>query len=195
MKKILSLLALISITFMLCFPASAETTYEDTLHDNIHGIVDVDGYADATLYFNDDGSASETPTGHSITFTITDTKYVAFSTTNLLVNELYVKGGDNYRIYTFNPAVTEAEGLCSPLNDGENIPVISHYGLLQFTIIIPTPTPTIEVTPTIETTPTPTVPATPTLPELPQTGGVDMNLMYLLGASLIASGILIKRRK
>jgi hypothetical protein len=42
------------------------------------------------------------------------------------VSIVYVKGGDGYNEYDYNPAVTSDTGLAAPLNGGENVPDISH---------------------------------------------------------------------
>ncbi len=77
--------------------------------------------------------------------------------------------------------------------------------------VTPTPTPSDTPTPTPSNTPTPTpeisIPqdtpplttitseATVTEPPLPKTGGVDTNLLYLLGSALVAGGLMLKRRR
>jgi len=79
------------------------------------------------------------------------------------------------------------------------------------TVVPPTPTdapPTpTEVPPTPTTDPTISIPestipqttvtgyATITEPPIPKTGGADANLLYLLGSALVASGLMLKRRK
>jgi LPXTG-motif cell wall-anchored protein len=64
-----------------------------------------------------------------------------------------------------------------------------------------TPAPTASPTPEILISDTPpplatiTAEATVTEPPLPTTGGVDSNLLYLLGSALVAGGLMLKRRR
>ena len=149
--------ALLLCSFMVF--AAPSYTYVDYPGNYTGGIVTDD--VSKTVYFNDDLSVSSGPTSRYIIFTVSG-QYLSFSATNILVTSLCVKGADNYRIYTFNPAAASADSLCAPLNGGGNIPAVSHYVLIGVTlppVVTPTETPTL--TPTDDPTLTPT--ETPTL--------------------------------
>lgn len=82
---------------------------------------------------------------------------LSFKAYNICVNKVYVKGGNGYRVYDLG-GVYSTEGLVSPLNNGGNIPQISHYGLVDIDICKPQPTETtiVETTRPTETTIAPT---------------------------------------
>ena len=163
---LLSVIVLAS-TVVLADPSIPTDNWQD-FSGNYSGIYKVDPPVNKTTYFNDDLTVSSGVTGRYIVFSISDGKYLSFTATNLLINGAYVKGSCGYRIYTFTPAVSSASDLRAPLNGGENIPNISHYGLVQILLpIVVTPTPT--GTPTVTPTGTPTVTPTGT-PTVTPTG-------------------------
>ena len=124
------LVAVVTLSsYVVLASVPAGTSYTD-YEGNYSGIYKVDGYSNKTVYFNEDMSISGSPTSRYIVFTTTDQKYVSFTATNVCVDRIYVKGGDAYRIYTFNPEVSSASNLRSPTNNGGNVPDISHYGLV-----------------------------------------------------------------
>jgi len=137
---VLAMLA--AVITLSSFVVLAATNYTD-YSGNYSGVYKVEGYGNSVVYFNEDMSVSNDPTSRFITFTVNDNKYLAFAATNVLAGSIYVKGGDGYRIYVFDPAVDSASDLRSPLNGGSNIPDISHYGLA----LLPVPPP-----PPVETT-------------------------------------------
>lgn len=185
MKKLFALLMAIAVVAILGAMSHADTTYQD-FDGNYAGLIKVDGSEGTTVYLNDDGTQSAVATDKYIVFT-TDGTHLSFVATGVLVDSMYMKGGDGYRIYTFNPAVASAEDLECPLNNGGNVPTISHYGLVGFMI------PTITPTPTITITPTPTEDVTPTI-TLPVTGGIDTNAWYIGGLGLILLGVALRVR-
>jgi LPXTG-motif cell wall-anchored protein len=110
----------------------------------------------------------------------------------IVVYYVFVKASDGGWLYAYKNGATSGAGLASEMDS------ISHVSL-YYTGMAETPTPPIDTpTPPVHT-PTPpdatiTAEATLTEPPLPQTGGVDSNLMYLLGSGLLASGFLLRRR-
>ena len=154
---VLAMLA--AVITLSSYAVLAATNYTD-YSGNYAGAYKVDGYGSSVVYFNEDMTVSSDPTSRYITFTVTDNKYLAFDATNVLVGSVYVKGGDGYRIYTFDPSVDSASDLRSPLNGGTNIPDISHYGLVLLPVLPPPPDETTaETTAPSETTAETTVPS------------------------------------
>lgn len=147
-KKLISSLILVScLIFGVCV-VSAGGGYTD-YEGNYNGIYKVDPPENHTVYFNEVGNTVDYETDMYIDFFVADDGIeLSFKAYNICVNEVYVKGGNGYRIYDLG-GVYSAEGLVSPLNNGGNIPQISHYGLIDINICKPKPT---ETTQTTETT-------------------------------------------
>lgn len=143
MKRVFSVLVsclIVLIMSTVAFASIPSTVYND-YEGNISGIVKIDPPVDTTIYFNEDGSVSDIKTDDYIIFDVSeDGKYLSFVSYNVCIDSLYVKGGNAYRVYEFPEGTTSAEKLQSPINDGGNIPQISHYGLLKFNICKPTET-------------------------------------------------------
>lgn len=138
-KKIISSLIIIScIIFGVCV-VNASSGYTD--HDgNYNGIYKVDPPENHTVYFDEVGNTVDYETDMRIDFFVDDDGIeLSFKAYNICVNEVYVKGGNGYRIYDLG-GVYSAEGLVSPLNNGGNTPQISHYGLIDIDICKPKPT-------------------------------------------------------
>lgn len=153
-KKLISSLILIScLIFGVCV-VSAGGGYTD--HDgNYNGIYKVDPSENHTVYFNEAGNTVDYETDMYIKFFVSDDGIeLSFKAYNVCVNEVYVKGGNGYRIYNLSGA-NSADGLVSPAKNGGNTPQISHYGLIDIDICKPQPTETT-VTPTETTQPTET---------------------------------------
>lgn len=142
------------------------TDYEGNLAGDTSNV----GILSKTFYFSDDLSIVSGPTDRYIVFTVSGTN-LSFTSHNIVLTSLCIKGGDYYRIFTFDPAAVSASGLYAPINNGGNIPAVSHYVLLGFQkppVVPPTVTPTddpptltpTDVPPTLEPTLDPT--ATPT---------------------------------
>jgi hypothetical protein len=73
------------------------------------------------------------PDGGTITITTRNTSkgwVFDFTTSDAEIDSIVVKGGPNYNVYIFAPAVTSAEGLHSPLNPNNN----KWYGLSHLCI-------------------------------------------------------------
>ena len=64
--------------------------------------------------------------GVTITVTYHDNNSLDFSATGGVVDVAYVKGGDNFNEYDYNPAVASDTNLVSPLNGGNQVPAVSH---------------------------------------------------------------------
>lgn len=153
-KKLISSLILIScLIFGVCV-VSAGGGYTD--HDgNYNGIYKVDPPENHTVYFNEAGNTVDYETDMYIKFFVSDDGIeLSFKAYNVCVNEVYIKGGSGYRIYSLSGA-NSAEGLVSPVNNGGNTPQISHYGLVDIDICKPQPTETT-VAPTETTRPSET---------------------------------------
>ena len=151
-KKLISSLILIScLIFGVCV-VSAGGGYTD--HEgNYNGIYKVDPPENHTVYFNEAGNTVDYETDIHIKFFVSDDGVeLSFKAYNICVNEVYVKGGNGYRIYDLG-GVYSAEGLVSPLNNGGNTPQISHYGLIDIDICKPKPT-EATIVPTETTKPT-----------------------------------------
>lgn len=118
------------------------------------------------------------------------------------ITAVVVKGGNGYMVYTEPPY----EDLVSPLNDGGQIPQISHWFACGEQVPPPTDEPTVPPTdePTATPTATPTDMATPTATpttpagdrpdDLPDTG-VSPALMLVVGVALIGGAALALRRR
>ena len=74
----------------------------------------------------DGGKASGSGGGVTINVTYHADNSLDFSATGGVVDIAYVKGGDNYNEYKYNPAVTSDTNLVSPLNGGNQVPAVSH---------------------------------------------------------------------
>ena len=73
------------------------------------------------------------PDGGTITITVRDTtagKVFDFTTSGAEIDSIVVKGGPNYHVYIFAPAVESAEGLHSPFNPNSG----KWYGLSHLCI-------------------------------------------------------------
>ena len=138
-KKLISSLILIScLIFGVCV-VSAGGGYTDH-KGNYNGIYKVDPPENHTVYFNEAGNTVDYETDMYIKFFVSDDGVdLSFKAYNVCVNEVYVKGGNGYRIYSLSGA-NSAEGLVSPVNNGGNTPQISHYGLIDIDICKPKPT-------------------------------------------------------
>ncbi len=96
----------------------------------------VNGATDSIFYFNQDLTLSNTPTEYWVEFTVSeDGKYLSFETNNITLSQISVKGGNKYRLYSGLGAT--GEDLRAPLNNGGNVPTISHYSFNLGTIIQP----------------------------------------------------------
>lgn len=131
---------------------------------------------------------------------------------NIGVDQVIVKGGDNANVYTYDPESTGDTGLHTPLNPNND----KNYGLshVEFCYdvesspsptpsqsVTPTPTPSQSVTPS--TSPSPSVSVLPTETERPESSpsasvlgrklgrtGADLLRWMLIGALLVAFGVL-----
>ena len=74
----------------------------------------------------DGGKASGSGGGVTINVTYNADNSLDFSATGGVVDIAYVKGGDNYNEYDYNPAVASDTNLVSPLNGGNQVPAVSH---------------------------------------------------------------------
>lgn len=221
MKKILTFFLTIALLLILTVGMTATSPPEYTDYSgNYLGEFCVDPPIDSIAYFNGEGEIVNSMTAHFIDFDVSENgQYLSFTTSNLLVTSIYIKGGNGYRIYEWPEGVSSAENLVSPLNGGGQVPKISHYGLGFIIIVKPTPTigPTPKTTPTssisptpiptptltISPTPTPTIMPTTTLSPTPtsynpETGdGPDSNVYLYIVSILFGVGIgflLIKKR-
>ena len=61
-----------------------------------------------------------------MTVTYHDDNSIDFAATGGLVAVAFVKGGDNANKYTYSPAVASDTNLVSPLNNGGQVPAVSH---------------------------------------------------------------------
>ena len=103
-----------------------------------------DSPSDSTWYFNEDGDMVGGPTSYWVKFFVSsDGKYLNYETNNMTISDLSIKGGDGYRIYT-GTELGENDFM-SPVNNGGQIPMISHYSFLVGEIT-PVPTQTYSVT-------------------------------------------------
>jgi len=138
LKKFLSLI----LTLMLILtPISSFANISFTDEDGNDSFdLKVDPPIDKIFYFNEDGTKSTTETAIFVSFTILDGKYLSFESENLLITKVSVKGGDGHRIYVFEPPQSRYENMVSPINDGNNIPDISHYSFeFELDVIEPRP--------------------------------------------------------
>jgi len=135
-KKILAIGSIIVIMIMVAtitLVVFAAVSFQD-FEGNYTNSYTIDPPADSVIYLNNDGTRSYVATDKYVVFDISnDGLYLSFEAIGgIRVYQLYLKGGEHYRIYSFLPdGVTEASGLVCPLNEGNNVPQISHYGLIQ----------------------------------------------------------------
>lgn len=168
MRKILTFFLTIAMLLSISFGMIAASPPEYIDHSgNYLGEFSIDPPIDCVVYFNNDGEITNSLTNHFINFDVSENgQYLSFTTSNLLVTSIFIKGGNGYRIYEWSEGIGSAKDLVSPLNGGGQIPRISHYGLGFIVIIKPTVTPTLSPTPKI--TPTPTPKTTPTVAPTPK---------------------------
>ncbi len=103
----------------------------------------VDPPKSTTVYFDFDDEDEiirvNGPTDYWIEFTVYDDgKYLSYTTHNVQIDELSVKGGNAYRLYS--GLGSSGSGFRAPDNDGGNIPQISHYSF-NVTLVTPPPPP------------------------------------------------------
>ena len=131
-------------------------------------------------------------------------------TSNIGVDAVFVKGGDNGNLYTYDPPAEETSdtGLHAPLNDSSPLEG-DFYGLSHisfcYDVTSPSPSPSPSETPTESPTPTPTptesTPGASVLPTTVQTSpsvlgtkviantGADVRDLILLALALILVGV------
>ena len=102
------------------------------------------------------GVASGSAGGVTINVTYNADNSLDFSATGGLVDIAYVKGGDKYNEYKYNPAVASDTNLVSPLNGGNQVPAVSHsvYCVQPNETTTTTSTSSTETTSSSETTET-----------------------------------------
>lgn len=131
LRILIPILLVITIISSIYVSVQGATTYQD-YEGNITGLKPIDPPIDYTVYFNDDGTVSESPTERYVKFDVSDDKLsLSFQATGVTVKQVYLKGGDGYRVYSFDPGVSEASGLVCPNNGGSNVPMISHFGPVE----------------------------------------------------------------
>ena len=96
----------------------------------------VDPPTSKTFYFDEEGDRTNEVTEIWVKFTIYgDGKSLSFETNNITLSQISVKGGNKYRLYSGLGAT--GKDLEAPLNNGGNVPTISHYSFNLGTIIQP----------------------------------------------------------
>jgi hypothetical protein len=120
-----ALLVFFAVAGAAARPASAASV-SPTAHSG--NVTEKDnGCPDGDIVIVVDGSkASGSAGGVTIDVTYNDDNSLDFSATGGLVDIAYVKGGDNYNEYDYNPAVASDTNLVSPLNGGNQVPTVSH---------------------------------------------------------------------
>jgi len=102
------------------------------------------GYdSDEIFYFNADGSEADGETNYWVSFEV-DGQYLSFTSNNVIITSVTVKGGNAHYIYT-NLGSSES-GMHAPLvgnveQNGGNIPDISHYNFTFEIDDVPPPPP------------------------------------------------------
>lgn len=119
MKILLLVLAMTLSTF------ASGLTQSDPMPGNDRGGYD----SDEIFYFNADGSEADGETDYWVSFEM-DGQYLSFTSNNVIITSVTVKGGNAHYIYT-NLGSSES-GMHAPLvgnveQNGGNIPDISHY--------------------------------------------------------------------
>ena len=133
LKIILLILAMTLSTF------ASGLTWED-FDRNDSFSYKVDPPKSTTFYFNEEGEKVTGPTDFWVKFELSDDgRYLNFETNNLIIGLISVKGGDAYRVYS--DLGSSGNDLRSPLNNGGNIPQISHYSFELGRVIPPPPPP------------------------------------------------------
>ena len=146
--KVLAITLTVLLTLALAMAlvsATSSVSFQD-FEGNYTNSYTVDPPEDKIIYLNNDGTKSNVVTDKYVVFDVSDDgTRLSFQATGILVYQIFLKGGEHYRIYSFLPdGVTEANDLVCPLNHGGNIPQISHYGLIE--VGIPTETTTTGTT-------------------------------------------------
>ena len=162
--SLIGTLLIVFLIFILNDFVNASASFED-FNGNYSGIFKIDPPIETVVYIDDGENIVSNETDNYVSFTLDkDGTSLSFTTKNVLITEVYLKGADNYRIYTWVNGISEAKNLTCPINQGGQVPQISHYGFGSFIIVKPTPTPTSAPTPspTPEPTPEPTASPTPT---------------------------------
>jgi hypothetical protein len=78
------------------------------------------------INYNDGNGSFAAPFPSGISVTVTDHKFVSWSST-FLIGAVIVKGGPDANVYDYRPnGSLGASGLVSPLNPGGNIPNLSN---------------------------------------------------------------------
>lgn len=212
MKKVFAIIFTLIVLLLIPMSVVAVTQQID-VKGNTGGFVKIEPPIDTTVYFDESGNKSHNITNRYIVFDVSDDgKTLSFYGVNVCVASLYVKGGNGYRIYDFGVGVSSAEGLESPLNNGGNVPEISHYGLIEIKLCETHETTqtseTKETTGTTETTQTTGITettgttetietiTTTTEPDIPDTGETDNNTAVIGGVLLaMATALMVLLRK
>jgi len=131
LKIILLILAMTLSTF------ASGLTWED-FEGNDEFSFKVDPPKSTTFYFDEDGEKVTGPTDFWVKFTLSGDE-LSFTTKNIELDILSVKGGPNYRVYY--DVGSSGSGFTAPINPNNEEPYgISHYSF-EFTIIPPPPPP------------------------------------------------------
>lgn len=102
------------------------------------------GYdSDETFYFDENGNEVDGPTDYWVSFEV-DGQYLSFTSNNVIVTSVTVKGGNAHYIYT--DLGSSENGMYAPLvgnveQNGGNIPDISHYNFTFEIADLPPPPP------------------------------------------------------
>ncbi|MDY0255872.1 SpaA isopeptide-forming pilin-related protein [Gudongella oleilytica] len=131
LKIILLILAMTLSTF------ASGLTWED-FEGNDEFSFKVDPPKSTTFYFDEEGEKVTGPTDFWVKFVVSGDE-ISFTTKNIELDILSVKGGPNYRVYY--DVGSSGSGFTAPINPNNDEPYgISHYSF-EFTIIPPPPPP------------------------------------------------------
>jgi len=129
-KSILLVIVLILSMFLSGF------TFIDIVGNDGGMTYKVDPPGNKVYYFDEMGNVSNTETDNWVIFTVSeDGKSLSFESQGITISQVSVKAGSKYRLYSDLGA--EEEGLVAPLNNGGQLPTISHYSFNTGPIITP----------------------------------------------------------